>query len=126
MATTTTATTANQNPTRLNICRTRQDDFPIRMTLTDSAGVAIDVTGFSFKFTVNTLENPPTPTTTEVFQSVGTIITALSGIIEFPLSVSDADQTPATYFFDAQLTDAAGKLKTFAKGKYVISQDVTK
>ncbi len=108
-----------------DIDRKRGDTAADNVTIQDSAGVAIDITGFSFILTVNSIENPP-DNTTELYSIVGTILVAASGTVEFVPTVGDADQVPAEYFYDIQMTDAASRIKTIEKGKYTYIQDITK
>lgn len=108
-----------------DIERYRGDTAADEWTITDSAGVAIDIAGFSFILSVNSLENPP-DNTTELYNVSGTITAALSGIVEFSPSALNADQKPAVYYYDVQMTDTGGRLKTIDKGKYTYNQDITK
>lgn len=105
-----------------SITRFRGDTNPIRLSLT-SDGSPLDVTNCSFLLTVNEGENPE-DTTYQVLQSIGEIIAPASdGIVEFPI---DGTTDAGRYYYDVQMTDASGKVKTVAKGIYFIRQDITK
>jgi len=108
-----------------DITRFRGDTAADRISVQDTAGVAIDVTGFSFILSVNSLERPPT-NSTELYTLAGTILDAAGGVVEFVPTVGNADQKPATYFFDIQMTDDIGRIKTIDSGKYIYVQDKTK
>jgi hypothetical protein len=109
----------------LDLCFQRGDTLPWTFTIKDSAGAAVNITGFSFLLTV---DPSPEPTTSanNLFQLTGTITFPLSGIVQFEMSSVQADQVPGEYYFDLQMTDGAAKKRTVAKGKFVFEQDITK
>ena len=75
--------------------------------------------------TVSTLENPP-DNTSELYSVAGVILVAASGTVEFVPLTANADQLPADYYYDIQMTDGAGRIKTIEKGKYTYTQDISK
>lgn len=104
----------------------RGDSYPITFTLKDSSsGAVIDLTGASLLMTVDTLENP-VDATTKLF-SVSGVLAAdpTTGVVQFtPTAANTA--TIGAYFYDVQLTDAEGNVRTVAKNTFTISQDITK
>ena len=108
-----------------DITRFRGDTAADQITVQDSAGVAVDVTGYSFLLTVNSIQNPP-DATTELYSLTGTILDALNGIVEFVPTTGNADQKASTYYYDIQMTDDVSRIKTIESGKYTYTQDVTK
>ena len=105
-----------------NITRYRADDYPERATIR-FGGVPIDLTGCSFLMTVNRVAKPA-DTSDQVFQSVGEIVVpASNGQVEFPIA---GTTDPGEYFFDMEMTDTNGKVKTFKDGEYLVLQDITK
>ena len=111
--------------------RKRGDTAPDKITVLDPeavAGTPLDVTGFGFKMTVNTEQDPDPgpPIGTELVSIIGTLVDAPNGVVEFPWSPGDADQLPEEYFYDIQQTDSAGKILTIAKERYIFQQDITK
>ncbi len=116
------------------IARKRGDTAPDKITVLDPeaavAGTPLDVTGFGFRLTVNTEQDPdpvgPPIVGVELVSIVGTLIDAPNGIVEFPWSPTEADQIPEVFFYDIQQTDTAGKILTIAKEQYIFQQDVTK
>ena len=116
------------------IARKRGDTAPDKITVLDPeaavAGTPLDVTGFSYQLTVNTEEDPdpvgPPIVGVELVTIAGTLVDAPNGVIEFPWSPTEADQTPDDYFYDIQQTDTAGKILTIAKEQYIFQQDLTK
>ena len=105
--------------------RKRGDTAPDVINVTDLAGNPLNVTGFTFQMTINT-DKRPTDVTNQVAQIAGTISDAANGVVEFIWSAANADQTPGTYYYDIEQVDASGLVKTIAKQKYVIYQDITK
>ena len=114
------------------IARKRGDTAPDKITVLDpeaaTPGTPLDVTGFAFKLTVNTEQDPdPTPPIgVELVSITGTLIDPVNGVVEFPWSSGEADQVPEEYFYDIEQTDVAGKILTIAKERYIFQQDVTK
>ncbi len=115
------------------IARKRGDTAPDQITVLDpetSPLVPLDVTGFGFVMTVNTERDPdpvgPPIIGTELVSIAGTITDGPNGVVQFPWSPGDADQTPEDYFYDIQQTDTTGRILTIAKESYIIQQDVTK
>jgi hypothetical protein len=112
-------------PTSITISRTKGDTYAEEFTVKDSAGAAIDVTGFSFLLSVD--PNPdPSDDTTRLFQITGVLVDAANGRISFAPSALQADQLePDTYFFDIQQTDGASAVRTIAKGEYIVLPQIT-
>lgn len=114
------------------IARKRGDTAPDKIFVTDpeaaTPGTPLDVTGFGFKLTVNTEQDPDPgpPIGVELVSITGTITNPTGGEVEFPWSPGEADQVPEEYFYDIEQTDVAGKILTIAKERYIFQQDVTK
>jgi hypothetical protein len=106
------------------ITRYRGDTDPISgvVSLND---LPLNVTGCSFVLTVDPSKTPA-DATNNLFALTGTLVTPLTGEITFPITAEQADQTPATYYFDIQLVDALGYKRTIALDKFVFKQDITK
>lgn len=103
----------------------RGDSYPISFTLKDSAGTAIDLTGCALVMTVDSTENP-TDATTKKFEVAGVLADdPTTGVVQFtPTSANTSDV--GAFFYDVQLTDANGSVRTVAKNTFVINQDITK
>ena len=112
-------------PGELSICRSRGDTFPWTFTVKDAAGAPVDITGFSFLLTVDPVPDPTT-NVNNLFQLSGTITNAPGGVVQFSLSTLQANQNPNDYFYDVQMTDGAGKIRTIARGTFTFEQDITK
>ncbi len=107
------------------ICWGRGDSNAKGFVRQDSNGVAINVTGFSFKLTVNS-EKDPTDTTNQKFTIVGVLVDEVNGQISFAPTITDTDITPDTYFYDIEQIDAGGGKATLIVAKCLIIQDITK
>ncbi len=111
--------------TTKTICWGRGDSDAKGFVVQDSAGVAVDITGFTFKLTVSS-DKDPTDQVNEQFTVAGVIGDPLLGTVSFAPSTSDTDITPDVYFYDIEQTDAGSRIKTIIKGKCQIVQDITK
>lgn len=108
----------------MDITRYRGDTYPDEMSIVTSAGAAQNITGFTFVMTLNRDEFP-TDATNQVYQLNGTITDAANGLVEFAPSAVQADQV-GTLYYDVQMTDAGGAIKTIQTGKYIYLQNITK
>lgn len=104
--------------------RKRGDTFPLAFSATDRYSNAIDITGYSFLFSVS-ISQAPTGAT-YVVQLTGVITDAANGKFEFQPSAPEMDITPGLYYYDIQITDALGKTKTPILNEFEITQDITK
>lgn len=107
------------------IVRYRGDTVADEFTIKDATGAVVDITGYSFRLTVNTLKAPP-DTSTQLYTLTGTITNGPGGIVEFAPTVLESDQVPGKYYFDVQMTDGAGRIQTIHVGTYTYKQDLSK
>lgn len=107
------------------ICWARGDSDAKGFTLKDSTGAVIDITGFSFKLTVNA-EKDPTDQVQEQFSLTGSLPAPTTGKVSFAPLTTDTDITPGKYFYDIEQTDGGGAVSTIIKGVARIIQDITK
>lgn len=112
-------------PIEVNLCFARGDTFPWTFTLKDSAGIAVDITGFGFKLTVDPSAEP-SDNTANLFQLTGTVTNGPGGVVRFAMSAINSDQLPGVYFFDLEMTDGTAAIRTIAKGQFEFEQDITK
>lgn len=110
---------------RTTISMYRGDSYPITFTLKDSSGAPIDLTGCSLVMTVDERETP-TDATTKLFEVAGVLADdPMTGVVRFtPTALNTA--TVGAYFYDVQLTDADGNVRTVAKNTFTVVQDITK
>lgn len=113
-----------QTPSDIPICRKRGDTYPIVYTITDSAGVVVDITGFTYLLTVDPSEEP-LDALGNLFQLTGTVALGTDGKVSFTLSSGEADNI-GDFFYDIQQTDGASALRTVVKSTWLFEQDITK
>ncbi len=85
----------------------------------------VDITGFTFKLTVDSRKNPD-DVTTQQFSLAGSITDGPNGAVSFTPTTTDTDITPGVYYYDIQQTDLSAAIKTLIKGRALIEQDLTK
>lgn len=105
----------------------RGDSYPLELTVKDAnTKEVIDITGYSFILTIDTLKEPP-DNTTKVFSVNGVLnVDPTTGKVSFtPTALNTAIDT-GSYYYDVQMTDASIHIRTIAKNKWKILQDITK
>jgi len=105
------------------ITRFRGDTYRLRLLVKDSeTGVPLDLASMTAQLSVSSVENPAAPP--DIFSVSGAIVTpATSGQIDF---VPPSNTAAGNYWYDVQVTDGSGQVRTLVKGEYRIVQDVTK
>jgi len=107
------------------ITRYRGDTGMDQFILTDDDGAAIDISsGYTFKFTLSRTENP-TDNTDRLYELTGAVVDGPTGIFGFTPTAEQADQDPAFYYYDVQVTGPSN-IKTVEKDVYQYIQDITK
>jgi len=112
-------TTVGEVP-QTNIIRKRGDTKSINLSLTDSAGAVLDITGFTFTLSVTQLEAPESAD--YEFQSTGTITDGPNGRVSFPISAGDSDRI-GDFFYDIEMVDGASEISTILEGNFTFIQD---
>lgn len=107
------------------IVRTRGDTHPIRVTLIDGDGAALDLTGCSLVLTVSSQEDPPESLAPQVALLGSIVAPEADGIVEFEMTELEADFV-GLYYYDIQITDASGYIRTALRGTFEMRQDITK
>lgn len=106
--------------------RKRGDTYADELTLSKrSDGLVLDITNYAFIMTLSS-KRDPTDTGPVIYSIPGIILDAMNGKVEFPPTPEQADQKPGVYWYDVQMTDAAGRIRTILEGKYTYVQDITK
>ena len=105
----------------------RGDSYPLTLTIKNKkTKEVIDITGYSFILTVDS-EKDPVNTSTKIFSVVGVLSdTPINGVVTFTPSALATNFINNMYYFDIQMTDASGNIRTIAKYKWKQSQDITK
>ena len=108
------------------ITRKRGDTYAEEIIVkSKTTGLPVNITGYTFKLTVDPKKDPLTADN-NLFSITGTILNPTAGTVEFAPSALQADQTPGVYFYDIQMVDGAGRIRTIALDKWVVVQDITK
>ena len=109
-----------------DLTRARGDTYADEIQIMSSTtGLALDITGFSFLLTIDP-DRFPTGSGNNLYQLTGVITDAANGLVEFAPSAVQADQTPGRYWYDVQMTDNTGRIRTIQSGRYTFTQDITK
>ena len=105
----------------------RGDSYPIEITIKNKeTEAAIDLTDYSFKLTVDEIENP-TDSATKLFDVVGALdADPATGKVSFTPTESDTDLDVGTYYYDVQMIDGSSHKRTIAKNEFEIVQDISK
>lgn len=105
----------------------RGDSYPKGYVIVDEdTKLPIDITGYGFKFTVDSRKEPDDESTQQ-FQVVGAPdIDLASGKVTFTPSPSQTDIPPGSYYYDVEMTDSSSHIRTIRKDKFKLTQDITK
>jgi len=105
----------------------RGDSYPLELTIKNkTTKIAIDITGYSFKLTVDTLEDPP-DNTTKLFDITGILDgVPTTGKVSFKPTTVNTDQEKGEYYYDIEMIDASSNKRTIKKETFTILQDISK
>lgn len=107
------------------ICRYRGDTVPFTVTILDSDGNPINITGFTLKLSVNPDESP-TDEAGKLFTLTGTVTDGPNGVVQFEPNATEANQSEDDYYYDIEQVDGSSKIRTLCKGVFQFRQDITK
>ena len=104
----------------------RGDTPTIKITVTDSDGAVFDLTNYTARLTVK--EDALSKDADAAIGPVtGTISTPTNGIITFPLSVTNTDQSPGIYSYDVQINNGTTDVQTVVgPAEFSIKQGITR
>lgn len=108
------------------LCWGRGDTKRKIFTIKDSDGNALDVSGSTFKISIDTLKNPPDATTLQFSIASAFVSGGTDGQIYFTPAPGDTDIPPGNYFYDLQETDINTEIDTLFKARIEIVQDISK
>lgn len=111
-------------PAEVNIVRFRGDTWAPEFEV-QQAGAAYDITGHTFKLSVNPRRGPA-DASAQAFQVAGVVVDGAAGLVRFPLTGIEAGIAPGVYYFDVQETNASAEVRTLVVGTWTVSQDITK
>ena len=106
----------------------KSDSPDYEITVKDSAGTVIDITGYTFYMTIK--ENiDDTDANAKVSKIVTSHTDATNGETTISLSSTDTNQTVSSstqkYVYDIRMKDTTGKVTTLLHGNFKIKQAVT-
>lgn len=107
-----------------DVCVKRGDTRTLRLTILDSAGDPVDLTGATVKLAVNPSEEP-SDTSEQLFVMTGVLTDAVNGIVDFTPSIAQATQVPEVYYYDVQVDFPGGTRATVIEGKWTVEPDIT-
>jgi len=110
----------------MQINRIRGDTYADQFLVKNvNTGDVVNLAGCSAILTLNREKNPEN-TTSQVYQLTGVFDEDTStGLIDFSPNSTQADLV-GLFYYDVQLTDANGIVRTIAKDAYLYEQDITK
>jgi hypothetical protein len=109
-----------------NLTYYRGDSYPQIFTILNAAtGAAVDITGYTFKLTVNR-DRKPTDASNQLFQIAGIIADAAAGQVSFSFESGHTGINPGQYYYDVQMTTDTGDVRTIVKAVFEVTMDVTK
>lgn len=100
------------------------NDVDITVTVQDAAGDAVDITGYTFWFTVKDQESDA-DVDALIQKTITSHTTPSSGITTVSLTNSDTDQDVGEYNYDIQMKDTSSKIQTLVKGNIKIKPKIT-
>lgn len=106
----------------INLSFARGDNKTVKLTVTDSADVPVDITGLALLLSVHT-DSEPVDATTQLFVLTGSVTDGPNGVVEFKPTTTQAVQTPDTYFYDIQLTLADNTRLSLVTGTWTYVSD---
>lgn len=107
-----------------NISALKGDTFNgLQMTLVKD-GVAIDLTGATIKMDIRKDSKTGTSIDSRVTSDGITILDAVNGVLQ--IDAFKVLYPVGKYYYDLQITFAAGNVKTYIEGTFTVTQDVTK
>lgn len=105
----------------------RGDTRAINVTVTDSAGAAVDLTGGTVFFTLNASSDPTDDTDAVVEKSVTSHTDPTHGLTTITLDHADTDSLAADiYYYDIQFVDAQGNVTSKQADTFEIIADITR
>lgn len=108
-----------------SLVRKRGDSYPnLLLVKSKATNSPLNLTGCSFLLTVNPSKYPG-DSLGNLFQLVGVLSAPLQGTVSFPVSEEQSNHV-GKWYFDVQMTDGAGLVRTVYSGRYVMQQDITK
>ena len=103
----------------------RGDDWTVKFTIKTSAGVVVDIDGYTYWMTLKLDPDASDPgDAQQVVSPTGGDATNGIVTITFPSNVT-SELTPANYYYDLQQIDDLNNITTVLMGKVKVVRDIT-
>ena len=102
----------------------RGDSKALIINVLDSTGTAIDITGYTFFFTVKA-DNTDADVSALISVTQTSLTDPTNGTTTISLSSTDTDIAIGLHFYDIQMKDGSGNITTLVSGIFEIKQDTT-
>jgi hypothetical protein len=107
------------------ITRRRGDTYAdVFVIKSKTTGEVIPLAGCSFLMTLDSVNAPGSNVGNE-YQLAGVVVLGSPDQVEFAPSPEQANRV-GSYFYDIQMTDATGRIRTIVHDNYIYKQDITK
>jgi len=115
--------TLNLKATVVDISLDRGDAITIPIRFKQN-GAVLDITGWTFNFSVNPKPNPEDASAHVITKTGLTPTNAVGGELDISLTPTETNLLPKTWYYDVQRV--LPSIKTLMKGKFTVDQDITK
>lgn len=103
--------------------REQGTDEPISLTITDPAGDAQDITGWTIRLTLK--DYPGDSDDDAVLQKDAVITDAEGGLAQFNITDEDTADLQGTYYYDIRYKDSGDDIKVIYSGKFLFHKRIT-
>lgn len=105
----------------------RGDTRQVNVTVRDTIGNPVDLTGCKVYFTLNLSASPTDDSSAPIAKSTTTHTDPTHGKTMILLTKADTDGVPpGVYYFDAQVRDAFGQPTSSSRGHITVQGDITR
>ena len=110
-----------------NILIDQGSTYTLALTYKDSAGVPINLTGYTAAMQLRKTVNSATATLSLSSPSFGIVITGATGLIDITITATQSrDLVADIYVYDLEITSGSGVVTRLIEGSAVVSAEVTR
>ena len=102
----------------------KRDTVNIDITVKDSAGSVVDITGYTFFFTVKAADTDADANAL-ITKDVTSHTDAANGETRIALTPTDTNVATGNHYYDIQMKDASGNITTITADRFYVTQDIT-
>ena len=99
------------------------DTKVLEVTITDSDGAAVDLTGATISYVLQRNVNSAAATISKTTDDGISITDASGGVFQITLDASDTASLSGSYYHECQITDASGNASTVFTGTVTMKDD---